>query len=123
MRCGPWKGWSLIVGQLAARLGEQGSALDTADSCTPGDGPMHSQNCTSRRFFARGDSEPSSRCCLHIRQICLAGQGGESVLASTLSIIQIFSYAMTVSTVAPALATMIGLGVGIGYARFLVTNR
>jgi hypothetical protein len=35
-------------GQLAARLSEQGSALNTADSCTPGDGPMHSQHCRSR---------------------------------------------------------------------------
>jgi RND superfamily putative drug exporter len=40
-----------------------------------------------------------------------------------LSIIQIFSHAMTVSTVAPALATMIGLGVGIDYALFIVTSR
>jgi putative drug exporter of the RND superfamily len=44
-------------------------------------------------------------------------------LASTLSIIQIFSHAIAVSTVAPALATMIGLGVGIDYALFIVTNR
>jgi putative drug exporter of the RND superfamily len=29
---------------------------------------------------------------------------------------------MTVSTVAPTLATMIGLGVGIDYALFIVTN-
>ena len=43
-------------------------------------------------------------------------------LASTLSIIQIFSHAMTVSTVAPTLATMIGLGVGIDYALFIVTR-
>jgi RND superfamily putative drug exporter len=43
-------------------------------------------------------------------------------LASTLSIIQIFSHATTVSTVAPTLATMIGLGVGIDYALFIVTR-
>jgi len=43
-------------------------------------------------------------------------------LASTLSIIQIFSHAITVSTVAPTLATMIGLGVGIDYALFIVTR-
>src|SRR5262249_55458116 len=40
----------------------------------------------------------------------------------TLSIIQIFSHAFTVSTVAPTLATMIGLGVGIDYALFIVTR-
>src|SRR5262249_9837234 len=43
-------------------------------------------------------------------------------LACTLSIIQIFSHAFTVSTVAPTLATMIGLGVGIDYALFIVTR-
>ena len=43
-------------------------------------------------------------------------------LASTLSIIQILSHAFTVSTVAPTLATMIGLGVGIDYALFIVTR-
>jgi RND superfamily putative drug exporter len=43
-------------------------------------------------------------------------------LASTLSIIQIFSHAFTVSSVAPTLATMIGLGVGIDYALFIVTR-
>ena len=43
-------------------------------------------------------------------------------LASTLSIIQILSHTMTVSTVAPTLATMIGLGVGIDYALFIVTR-
>ena len=43
-------------------------------------------------------------------------------LASALSIIQIFSHAITVSTVAPTLATMIGLGVGIDYALFIVTR-
>src|SRR5215469_2651031 len=43
-------------------------------------------------------------------------------LASTLSIIQIISHATTVSTVAPTLATMIGLGVGIDYALFIVTR-
>ena len=34
-------------------------------------------------------------------------------LASTLAIVQILSHSLTVSTVAPTLATMIGLGVGI----------
>jgi putative drug exporter of the RND superfamily len=43
-------------------------------------------------------------------------------LASTLSIIQLISHATTVSTVAPTLATMIGLGVGIDYALFIVTR-
>src|SRR6516225_8397100 len=43
-------------------------------------------------------------------------------LALTLSIIQILSHAFTVSTVAPTLATMIGLGVGIDYALFIVTR-
>src|SRR5215831_13981626 len=33
-----------------------------------------------------------------------------------------FSHAVTVSTVAPTLATMIGLGVGIDYALFIVTR-
>ncbi len=43
-------------------------------------------------------------------------------LASTLSIVQLISHATTVSTVAPTLATMIGLGVGIDYALFIVTR-
>jgi putative drug exporter of the RND superfamily len=43
-------------------------------------------------------------------------------LASTLSIITILGHAITVSTVAPTLATMIGLGVGIDYALFVVTR-
>ena len=43
-------------------------------------------------------------------------------LATTLSIITILSHAVTVSTVAPTLATMIGLGVGIDYALFIVTR-
>jgi len=43
-------------------------------------------------------------------------------LAATLSIIQILSHAMTVSTESPTLATMIGLGVGIDYALFIVTR-
>ncbi len=43
-------------------------------------------------------------------------------LASTLAIIRILSHVMTVSTVAPTLATMIGLGVGIDYALFIVTR-
>ncbi|HEX7161448.1 MAG TPA: MMPL family transporter [Trebonia sp.] len=43
-------------------------------------------------------------------------------LASTLAIVQILSHTLTVSTVAPTLATMIGLGVGIDYALFIVTR-
>ena len=43
-------------------------------------------------------------------------------LATTLSIITILSHTTTVSTVAPTLATMIGLGVGIDYALFIVTR-
>ena len=43
-------------------------------------------------------------------------------LASTLSIVTILSHVTTVSTVAPTLATMIGLGVGIDYALFIVTR-
>jgi RND superfamily putative drug exporter len=43
-------------------------------------------------------------------------------LATTMSIITILSHAITVSTVAPTLATMIGLGVGIDYALFIVTR-
>ncbi len=41
---------------------------------------------------------------------------------STLSIIRILGHALTVPTVAPTLATMIGLGVGIDYALFIVTR-
>ena len=43
-------------------------------------------------------------------------------LTTTLSIITILSQAVTVSSVAPTLATMIGLGVGIDYALFIVTR-
>src|SRR5205085_9977992 len=43
-------------------------------------------------------------------------------LALRLAIVRILSHAMTVSTVAPTLATMIGLGVGIDYALFIVTR-
>ncbi len=43
-------------------------------------------------------------------------------LAITLSIIRVLSHVTTVSTVAPTLATMIGLGVGIDYALFIVTR-
>ena len=43
-------------------------------------------------------------------------------LACTLSIIRMLSHVATVSTVAPTLATMIGLGVGIDYALFIVTR-
>ncbi len=43
-------------------------------------------------------------------------------LASTLAIIRILGHALSVPTVAPTLATMIGLGVGIDYALFIVTR-
>ena len=43
-------------------------------------------------------------------------------LLSTLAIIRILGHAITVPTVAPTLATMIGLGVGIDYALFIVTR-
>jgi putative drug exporter of the RND superfamily len=43
-------------------------------------------------------------------------------LLCTLSIIRILSHVFTVPTVAPTLATMIGLGVGIDYALFIVTR-
>jgi RND superfamily putative drug exporter len=43
-------------------------------------------------------------------------------LLCTLAIIRILSHALTISTVAPTLATMIGLGVGIDYALFIVTR-
>ena len=43
-------------------------------------------------------------------------------LITTLSIIRILEHAVTVPTVAPTLATMIGLGVGIDYALFIVTR-
>jgi putative drug exporter of the RND superfamily len=43
-------------------------------------------------------------------------------LLCTLSIIRLLSHAATVPTVAPTLATMIGLGVGIDYALFIVTR-
>jgi putative drug exporter of the RND superfamily len=43
-------------------------------------------------------------------------------LASVLSIVRILGHALTVPTVAPTLATMIGLGVGIDYALFIVTR-
>jgi putative drug exporter of the RND superfamily len=43
-------------------------------------------------------------------------------LACTLAIIRMLSHVATVSTVAPTLATMIGLGVGIDYALFIVTR-
>src|SRR5262249_32629579 len=43
-------------------------------------------------------------------------------LLSTLAIVQILGHVVTVSTVAPTLATMIGLGVGIDYALFIVTR-
>ncbi len=43
-------------------------------------------------------------------------------LASTLAVIRILGHVTTVPTVAPTLATMIGLGVGIDYALFIVTR-
>ncbi len=43
-------------------------------------------------------------------------------LSITLAIIRLLSHVTTVSTVAPTLATMIGLGVGIDYALFIVTR-
>ena len=43
-------------------------------------------------------------------------------LASTLAIIRMLEHVVTVPTVAPTLATMIGLGVGIDYALFIVTR-
>jgi putative drug exporter of the RND superfamily len=43
-------------------------------------------------------------------------------LALTLAIIRILGHVLTVPTVAPTLATMIGLGVGIDYALFIVTR-
>ena len=43
-------------------------------------------------------------------------------LLSTLAIIRILGHVLTVPTVAPTLATMIGLGVGIDYALFIVTR-
>jgi putative drug exporter of the RND superfamily len=43
-------------------------------------------------------------------------------LLVTLSIIRMLGHVVTVPTVAPTLATMIGLGVGIDYALFIVTR-
>jgi RND superfamily putative drug exporter len=43
-------------------------------------------------------------------------------LLTTLSIVRILGHVLTVPTVAPTLATMIGLGVGIDYALFIVTR-
>ena len=43
-------------------------------------------------------------------------------LLSTLAIIRLLGHVVTVPTVAPTLATMIGLGVGIDYALFIVTR-
>jgi len=43
-------------------------------------------------------------------------------LLCTLSLIRIFSHVVAVPTVAPTLATMIGLGVGIDYSLFIVTR-
>ena len=43
-------------------------------------------------------------------------------LATTLSIVRMLGHVLTVPTVSPTLATMIGLGVGIDYALFIVTR-
>jgi len=43
-------------------------------------------------------------------------------LVSTLAILKLLSHVVDIPTVAPTLATMIGLGVGIDYALFLVTR-
>ncbi len=43
-------------------------------------------------------------------------------LVSTLAIVRMLGHVTTVPTVAPTLATMIGLGVGIDYALFIVTR-
>ena len=43
-------------------------------------------------------------------------------LLSTLAIIRMIGHATEVPTVAPTLATMIGLGVGIDYSLFIVTR-
>ncbi|HEX5309397.1 MAG TPA: MMPL family transporter [Solirubrobacteraceae bacterium] len=43
-------------------------------------------------------------------------------LLCTLAIVRILGHVVTVPTVAPTLATMIGLGVGIDYALFIVTR-
>jgi RND superfamily putative drug exporter len=43
-------------------------------------------------------------------------------LASTLAIIRMLGHVVTVPTVAPTLGTMIGLGVGIDYALFIITR-
>jgi RND superfamily putative drug exporter len=43
-------------------------------------------------------------------------------LLSTLAIVRMLGHVATVPTVAPTLATMIGLGVGIDYALFIVTR-
>ncbi len=43
-------------------------------------------------------------------------------LTATLAVIRLLGHVMSVPTVAPTLATMIGLGVGIDYALFIVTR-
>jgi RND superfamily putative drug exporter len=43
-------------------------------------------------------------------------------LMTTLAVIRLLGHVMSVPTVAPTLATMIGLGVGIDYALFIVTR-
>ncbi len=43
-------------------------------------------------------------------------------LVSTLAILKLLSHVVDIPTVAPTLATMIGLGVGIDYALFIVTR-
>ena len=69
----------------------------------------------------RGDDHPAD----HVRD-----RGGDGAadhhrdlgLAAGLSIIALLGQVVTVPTVAPTLATMIGLGVGIDYALFIVTR-
>ncbi len=48
--------------------------------------------------------------------------GAVLALLSTLAIIRLLGHVISVPTVAPTLATMIGLGVGIDYALFIVTR-
>ena len=43
-------------------------------------------------------------------------------LATTLAIVRMLGHVLTVPSIAPTLATMIGLGVGIDYALFIVTR-
>ena len=60
-------------------------------------------------------SERWSQCWLPVPNAILG-------LAATLAIVRILSHVITVSGVAPTLATVIGLGVGVDYALFIVTR-